>query len=77
MEYLMCEYCKNKNTCNPNIIHYKQETEDLGVTYVADVWKCTNYNPSIKPIDRAKLRTLYRNNYNLETTVQRLLREEI
>lgn len=77
MGYKLCEYCVIGDKCNPNIIHYKQEVEDLGVTYVADVWKCTNYKPSIRPIDRAKLRTLYRNNYNLETTVNRLMREEI
>lgn len=76
MEYILCEQCKNKGKCKPDIIHYKQREEDLGRTYEADVWRCTRYNPKVKAIDRVRLRELYYNNHNLEGLVKRLMRED-
>ena len=76
MEYILCEECNNKGKCKPDIIHYIQAEDSLGVRYEADVWKCTRYNPKVKLIDRERLRELAYNNHDLKGLVERLMRED-
>ena len=76
MEYILCEECKNKGKCKPDIIHYIQTEDSLGVRYEADVWRCTQYSPKVKVIDRVRLRDMSINNHDLEGLVRRLMRED-
>lgn len=76
MEYILCEECKNKGKCKPDIIHYIQTEENYGILYRADVWRCTQYSPKVKVIDRVRLRDMSINNHDLEGLVRRLMRED-
>lgn len=72
MEYILCEHCGRRNDCNKQIDYYIQVIGEEQV----EVWRCKNYIPTIKVIDRVRLRDMYYNNHNLEKLVERLMRED-